>query len=485
MRIVEINFSHLNSYTCAVMSIFKKISGVSTFALIAFVCWCHFLVGQCSGNLVFNENQDIDSFQFAQGNCPKFQGSITLTGTFTATDDFFEVFDTILSLTITKSQLDSFSMPAGNLIYSYAVKNNPNLKKVSFQNDDDQKIVLDGIFLENNPNLTAIELDVSNMFNFYVKTDTLLNVFIQRNAQIRHHATTGNITYSGEKFKMWYQYDLEVNDSLPNFTKILEHFILDSIDNIRILNRKKFDCDGVENIQQINVLYFSNIDTLSLEGFTGVSQTINAFYMGKCHTVFDFQPMSKTKANYITLINNNGLLSLEGLPVSRQMYGLYLAQNQNLSDISRLNEVDDFLDDFIETSDRVWIRDNPKISFCSYPAICDLVVNLGPPYVNISGNVMDCLDNEKVKAACITSAEEEESSLKKPWLYSDGMSLIMKSDEVVELNIYDVTGKCVKSWHHLAEGYVVDVSFLPYGLYIVQAKDLTGQIKSTKWVKSK
>jgi len=459
----------------------KKILTISLIIIFSLICNLNSLSSQCSGTLILLNNNDLENFVQNNPNCRNFKGTVHLKNDFSDVDRFFNVFDTIEGVIIQDSKLDSFIVPLNKEIGKYYIHDNASLSRINLRSNSEGG----SLDVEGNMHLTSMSLSFLRIFFYYVKTDTLLKVNIEREAQIYHHVTSGNVIYTGKKLKMYFQYDLNENDSLYNFSKILEHFILDSIDNIRIFNRKKFDCDGVEDIQQINSLYFSNIDTLSLEGFAGVSQTINSFYMGKCHTVLDFQPMEKTKANYITLVNNNGLESLAGLPVSRQMYGLYLAQNQNLSDISRLNEVDDFLDDFIGTSDRVWIRDNPKISFCSYTAICDLVVNLGSPYVNISGNVMDCLDNEKVKAACITSAEEEESSLKKPWLYSDGMSLIMKSDEVVELNIYDVTGKCVKSWHHLAEGYVVDVSFLPYGLYIVQAKDLTGQIKSTKWVKSK
>ncbi|HRG21059.1 MAG TPA: T9SS type A sorting domain-containing protein, partial [Saprospiraceae bacterium] len=110
-------------------------------------------------------------------------------------------------------------------------------------------------------------------------------------------------------------------------------------------------------------------------------------------------------------------------------------------------------------------------------------VNLGSPYVNISGNVMDCLDNESVKAACITSAEEDDSP-KKLWIYLDGIGLIIQSEEVLQLNIYDVNGKWVKSWDHLSEGTLLDVSFLAAGLYVVQTANLAGHLSSGKLVKS-
>lgn len=437
------------------------------------------LSGQCSGTLILNNNNDLENYIQNNPNCRYFKGTVHLKNDFSDVDRFFGAFDTIESVIIQDSKLDSFIVPLTKEIGKYFIHDNVSLSKINLRSNSEGG----SIDIASNERLTSMSLSFNRIYIYYVKTDTLLDIEIERDAQIYHHVTNGNIVYSGKKFKMYYQYDLNENDSLYNFSKILEHFILDSIENIRIFNRKKFYCDGVENIQQINFLYFSNIDTLSLLGFAGVRQSINDLYVGKCHNVVDFHPMADTKANYISLVNNNGLLSLEGLPVSKQMYGLYLAQNQNLSDISRLNEVDDFLDDFIETSDRVWIRDNPKISFCSFPAICDLVVNLGPPYVNISGNVMDCLDNESVKAACITSADEIDS-LNKLWIYSDGMGLIMKSDEVVELNIYDVTGKWIKSWHHLSEGTLIDVSFLGAGLYIVQTKNLYGQLSSAKLVKS-
>ena len=451
----------------------KKLLTICLVIIFSLICNLNSLSSQCSGTLILLNNNDLENYIQNNPNCRN------LKNDFSDVDRFFGAFDTIESVIIQDSKLDSFIVPLNKEIGKYYIHDNASLSRINLRSNSEGG----SLDVEGNMHLTSMSLSFLRIFFYYVKTDTLLKVNIEREAQIYHHVTSGNVIYTGKKLKMYFQYDLNENDSLYNFSKILEHFILDSIDNIRIFNRKKFDCDGVEDIQQINSLYFSNIDTLSLEGFAGVSQTINSFYMGKCHSVFDFQPMAKTKANYISLVNNNGLESLAGLPASRQMYGLYLAQNQNLSDISRLNEVDDFLDDFIETSDRVWIRDNPKISFCSYTAICDLVVNLGSPYVNISGNVMDCLDNESVKAACITSAEEDDSP-KKLWIYLDGIGLIIQSEEVLQLNIYDVNGKWVKSWDHLSEGTLLDVSFLAAGLYVVQTANLAGHLSSGKLVKS-
>jgi hypothetical protein len=218
-----------------------------------------------------------------------------------------------------------------------------------------------------------------------------------------------------------------------------------------------------------------------LEGFAGVSQTINSFYMGKCHTVLDFQPMAKTKANYISLVNNNGLESLAGLPVSKQMLGLLLVRNENLSDISRLQEVETFVDDFIETNDRVWIKDNPKISFCSYPAICDLVVNLGPPYVNISGNVMDCLDNESVKAACITSTSDHGYETEQ-WVVVMNQTILFLKDNLKDAKMYDSCGKLIWCQNTPAKGYELDLTSFSSGLYLLQLQDAENTLKTIKWI---
>ena len=457
----------------------KKLLTICLVIIFSLICNLNSLSSQCSGTLILLNNNDLENYIQNNPNCRNFKGTVHLKNDFSDVDRFFGAFDTIESVIIQDSKLDSFIVPLNKEIGKYYIHDNASLSRINLRSNSEGG----SLDVEGNTHLTSMSLSFLQIFFYYVKTDTLLKVNIEREAQIYHHVTNGNVIYTGKKLKMYFQYDLNENDSLYNFSKILEHFILDSIDNIRIFNRKKFDCDGVEDIQQINGLYFSNIDTLSLEGFDGVSQTINAFYMGKCHSVFDFQPMAKTKANYISLVNNNGLESLAGLPVSKQLYGLLLVRNENLSDISRLQEVETFVDDFVETNDRVWIKDNPKISFCSYPAICDLVVNLGPPYVNISGNVMDCLDNEGVNAACITSAEEDDSP-KKLWIYLDGIGLIIQSEEVLQLNIYDVNGKWVNSWDHLSEGTLLDVSFLAAGLYVVQTANLAGHLSSGKLVKS-
>ena len=481
MRIVEINILRLDNFTCHFLTIFRKITWISTFTLVALMGCSKLLKGQCSGNLIFNENQDLDSFRVTQGNCQKFLGSITITGDFTAIDGLFEVFDTMLTLNIIKSHIDSFIMPAGNLVYSYAVKNNQNLKKVSFQNAEDHKAVLDGIFVEKNPQLTEIKLDVSSLFNFYVKTDTLLNVVIQRNAQIRHHATSGNITYSGAKFKLWYQYDLEVNDSLSSFTRVLDHFILDSIENIRIFNRKKFDCSGVEGIRQINALFFWNIDSLSLQGFEGSKQRINLLYIRDCPNIRDFVPMADTEAKSISLTRIPDLVTLNGLPVSKEMTGLFLVENGKLENIDRLNEVEAFVDDFIEFPNRVGFLDNPKISFCSYPAICDLVVNLGSPYVNISGNVMDCMDNESAKAACITSTADHGFELEK-WVVVSDQNILFLKDDLKSAKMYDSSGKLVWYQNAPTNSYNLDLTSFNGGLYLMQLQDAEGAMQTIKWV---
>lgn len=455
----------------------KKILTISLIIIFSLICNLNSLSSQCSGTLILLNNNDLENFVQNNPNCRNFKGTVHFKDDFSDLDRFFSVFDTIEGVIIQDSKLDSFIVPLNKEIGKYYIHDNASLSRINLRSNSEGG----SLDVEGNTHLTSMSLSFLQIFFYYVKTDTLLKVNIEREAQIYHHVTNGNIVYSGKKFKMYYQYDLNENDSLYNFSKILEHFILDSIDNIRIFNRKKFDCDGVEDIQQINGLYFSNIDTLSLEGFDGVSQTINSFYMGKCHSVFDFQPMAKTKANYISLVNNNGLESLEGLPVSKQMLGLLLVRNENLSDISRLQEVETFVDDFIETNDRVWIKDNPKISFCSYPAICDLVVNLGSPYVNISGNVMDCLDNESVKGACITSTSDHGYETEQ-WVVVMNQTILFLKDNLKDAKMYDSCGKLIWCQNTPAKGYELDLTSFSSGLYLLQLQDAEDALKTIKWI---
>lgn len=104
-------------------------------------------------------------------------------------------------------------------------------------------------------------------------------------------------------------------------------------------------------------------------------------------------------SGYISISDNDVLPNLSGLEnltsISSNFTNnnrLSIAENTILNDISAITNAN--LEDVIELT----IRDNPQLSFCSYPNICDYILSGG--VVNIANNAPGCNSLSEVLNIC-------------------------------------------------------------------------------------
>ena len=83
----------------------------------------------------------------------------------------------------------------------------------------------------------------------------------------------------------------------------------------------------------------------------------------------------------------------------------------------------------------------------------------------------------------VSGSDQSESIVAYPNPANDKIYLMTNISGALDINIYDVTGREVVSRIHHNPSDSIDVSGLPAGIYIVQAKDKRGNVSSSKLVK--
>jgi hypothetical protein len=100
--------------------------------------------------------------------------------------------------------------------------------------------------------------------------------------------------------------------------------------------------------------------------------------------------------------NCSGLASLEGFEGMTQLNAIVIDNNNNLSNISALGNVD------AGSLNSLTITDNSALSACSISSVCGFVgQTIGAPNGDISGNDSTCADANQVQTVCMASMPVE------------------------------------------------------------------------------
>jgi len=171
----------------------------------------------------------------------------------------------------------------------------------------------------------------------------------------------------------------------------------------------------------------------SLEGLEGITEVSTGLYIYRNHAVSNLDPLSAIQyvGGNLRVVENNNLENIDGLNgVTIVDYiftdvplGVYIEDNpvlQNLDGLSNISSVTseaiirvknnsiltnlDGITNFnlidLDSNGGLEILDNPILSVCNVPSICELLESNGPATIIIEGNASGCENEPEVILAC-------------------------------------------------------------------------------------
>jgi hypothetical protein len=231
------------------------------------------------------------------------------------------------------------------------------------------------------------------------------------------------------------------NESLSN---------LNGLNNLHILKGLEIGaCPALLNLHELSQLdSISNRITLtSLPLLTGLEGLENLRYIGK----------------ELHIEDNNSLTSLQALQNLRHAETLRIINNPSLASLSGIDSVE-FTD--------YWIRviDNPLISACNIPSICNVMADFGG-WSFYSGNAPGCNSRDEVYISCGLSDTDEENEEAVLRLYPNPATDLVTIETDVPLSkayINDSTGR-FSGMIDLSNGSrTLDLSRLAKGVYFIR-----------------
>ena len=130
------------------------------------------------------------------------------------------------------------------------------------------------------------------------------------------------------------------------------------------------------------------------------------------------------------------------------------------------------LDAFDYTSiDSLILRNNPHLSICGIPPICDYLQNGGP--ATIENNAPGCNTQQEVEAACAVSVAEllpAEAIRIFPNPATGIIRIEAPEDGEWEVSVLDAMGRILVALRMLEKGQY-DLSGLPAGVYFLEMSD--------------
>ncbi|MCC7027717.1 MAG: hypothetical protein IT265_12220 [Saprospiraceae bacterium] len=315
--------------------------------------------GQCgSGGIILTRQGEIDSFGFNYPACHRIKGNVIIENTNIKNLDGLSVIDTI----------DEYF----NLSSNYQLLNIEGLRNIQSVQD------------------------------IYIYDDTLLT------------------TLNG------FRNLLDANNSLSIVG-------LPKISNLEGLNRLKFtrqfyvgNCSHLQNlsgidslarVQSFRLLNNANLDTL-LGLNPSLTYDLNPLEISECSKLRSLIPFPKLKSIWqFNMMNNEQLINLNGMDSVERITYLTISENKHLEDISALSQIKNIqhyariinnpeLSDIgsfrnidLERMDSLVLVDNPLLTYCHYPNICDYLSNTNN-YARIQGNALHCEDRSSISAQC-------------------------------------------------------------------------------------
>lgn len=286
-------------------------------------------------------------------------------------------------------------------------------------------------------------------------------------------------------------------DGFDNLSTVNGDFLISVQDNINSLSNLVYvggnlalggrgvsSLSPVDNIQHIG----GSLDIYN-PAYTEIAPLTNLTYLGglsiDCNytdspCINSVSGISHLEALHGDLsLSDTDLVNLEELSNLNLIEGqVYLYGNQQLSDISGLNNVDpnSVIGEYADLS----INENPLLSNCATPLVCG-IITLPVRDVEIASNLGDCATEPQVYDACARLSTNNLDAQDALNVVLDGFktNLYVKGTQVKSVNIFNALGALVKT----SKEDIIPIQELKSGVYFIQVTDVNGEVYQRKIVK--
>lgn len=443
--------------------------------------------------IIFTTQTQIDSFQIMYPNCTEIEGDVEISG------------DDIVNL----NGLSVLTSIDGNL----RIDSNPNLSSLAGLENlhsvngwmlviRDNPALTDLSGLESLTKVSELQIgfvsDMSSDGNPVLKSlNGLQNIDSLRSLRISGNHSLTDLSGLDNLVKIENNLSIHNNDSLISLNglnqlnSILRDIYIASNDtlnsisalgNLEIVgeelvinyNRNLTSLHGLEGISSINGT-LEVIGNHSLEDLTGLQ---NISSIGRSLRIGDYS------------VGNNSIINLEGLENLTSIGQLSISNNQSLTSISELSNLDMMAGQIIITSnnelasiegisniesnsiDNLYIFDNTSLSTCEVLSVCNYLANPNG-VIEISNNAPGCNSQQEVEEACASSISEIGALIglaisPNPFTTSTTISYELQSPQTIRITFYNQFGKLVDRMEQkqsAGKQQVVWTPELPGGVY--------------------
>lgn len=266
------------------------------------------------------------------------------------------------------------------------IVNNPILNDISDLTDiplEDNSLIISGNLQLAECSISSICNRISNSQNFI----TIENNGSGCNTQAEVEANCP--TCPTEAIVLSSQTDIDnFAATYPGCTNFLFDITVEGADITNLLGLAQIEsCDAYFNIQ-------NNSQLQSLVGLENLTSTFQLFHIANNPLLVDLQGLNSFSGGGIYLLQNDGLLSLDGLDSYTDGHTTLIDFNDSLQDISALNVISNF-----SQYSEIRLTNNPNLTQCAIDAVCNVINSEGT--VTINNNGSGCEDYSDVYEVCV------------------------------------------------------------------------------------
>lgn len=181
------------------------------------------------------------------------------------------------------------------------------------------------------------------------------------------------------------------NSQLTNISALSNLNSFAALDTLEISNNPLLlNLEGLEGVTELlDIFVFNNSSLQDFAGLSSLESILNGMIINNNSSLISFNGLTNLSfAEEIIIENNNSLINLNGLDLLTQIGGLQILNNnafENLNGIEMLNSVvavyiedNMIISDIssienIQLSSTLSIHNNPNLSICNYPSICNAI----------------------------------------------------------------------------------------------------------------
>jgi hypothetical protein len=340
--------------------------------------------------LFIDTNYELENFIEANPNC-KTIASVIISGPEVTNLVLFSFFDTIEQLTILQTtsikNLDFLeTVQISKSISLWNIESLESLSKFNNSQPNDFNII-------NCPKIKTLNLTRPKYEGVTLQSPGL-EVITSNHVYISNLNISENVILSTDSQINLNQLWLQNASNYASFESIIADINLDTLANLQITGYDHFSSNGFPDSLVSKNLSIGNIKELDQNGFKNKTAFFKNLSLTSLDNLKNLNAFDDMITEDILIIRDmDSLESLDGIPISEYIEGVFILNNSVLVDISEIEKVDSI--------NRITIEDNNILTECNIDPICALI-NL-PNSTNrtkISGNKESCYDLPNVQKSC-------------------------------------------------------------------------------------